>query len=889
MADRFSDKIFQALGQALQPAVVTDGDGFIVSMNGAAERTTGYQQSEALGLPFFRFLPDDVATEYDRILKKLATAIPVFVPGISIITKDGRVLKTSLSGYPLRNPEGVPPFCLFVFEDFSAHNGRAGEIHFLEKAVDGIGEGVIIADLEGTIVYSNQTVSGMFGYEKEQCLGRNISSLFVRRVKDSLTYEILSNTKKGGWEREVLAIRSDDTVFSARLKTSLLFPEQKEPAHIVGIIQDITKEVEMREELLAINRELSALYAVSTALAESIELDELLFISLVKVLEVMGMDVGTIRILEEETNDLVLRTHVRVSQEYLNRHRRIPVTGSVSGKVVRTGVPHLSSKDFSEPLEQQATLMEEGLYQVIIVPIRSKDKTLGTLTGGVYQRRESITQDMKLLVSIGSLIGVAVENALIFERADRLTKEKEVKVGEMSLLTDLSGALMTTIELNRLLYIVLTAATFGETFGFNRAAIFLVDEEEQAIVGKMGVGPTSAEEAGRIWVELEKEKLSLLEIVAKDYERQGSPDALQNRSVRKVTIPLARKDDVVVQSVLENKPVIVSDARTNPRVDEIMKRAMIGGEEFACIPIVTMDRPLGALLVDNIFNRKPIREEDIVLLNAFANQAGLAIQNSILYTNKERINRELREAQAKLLQQAKMVGLGEMASEMAHEIRNPLVSIGGFARKISQGAQDNPKIKRYSDIVVQEVMKLEHTLSNILSFPRDIPPNIAPIDFNAMVRDTLGLVVDDLSAKKITLTLSLDEAIPPIEADSDQLRQVFLNLFYNAVQAMEEKGGTLTVKSSMEEIGAVTYVRAEVSDTGPGVSSEIIGNIFKPFFTTKKSGTGLGLAITHKIVTNHNGSIDIVNRPEGGASFIVELPVKQPREPGGENQQEQGQ
>ncbi len=116
----------------------------------------------------------------------------------------------------------------------------------------------------------------------------------------------------------------------------------------------------------------------------------------------------------------------------------------------------------------------------------------------------------------------------------------------------------------------------------------------------------------------------------------------------------------------------------------------------------------------------------------------------------------------------------------------------------------------------------------------------------------------------------------PIEADSDQLRQVFLNLFYNAVQAMEG-GGEMTVVTTVEQIGSVPYVRAEVRDTGPGVTSDVIGSIFKPFFTTKKSGTGLGLAITHKIIINHGGNIDIINRPEGGASFIVELPVTQPK------------
>jgi PAS domain S-box-containing protein len=830
------------------PVVVTDGDGFVVYLNETAEQATGYHMSEALGLPLSRFFPDEGAGECARIIKVLSGGLPVFVPRLSLSRKDGTGLTTSLSAYPLAEREGIPRFSLFILKDPFAGARSRGGVRLVEQAVDTIREGVVITDLEGTIIYSNKTISKMFGYDEGQYVGHNISGLFVLQAAENLTYDILSNTLNGSWEREITAIRRDGGQFNARLKTSLFFQEEKQPAHIVCTIQDITKEVEMREELLVANRELSALYAVSTALAESIELDELLFISLVKVLEVMGMDAGIVRLVDEATGDLLVRTHVGVSDEYLNRYRRMPAERSVSGKVVKTGVPNLSSKDIPEQVEEQALLMTEGFYQVIVVPIRSKDKTLGTLSAGVFVRRASITQDMKLLVSIGSLIGVAVENAMIFERADRLSGEKDLKVAELSLLTDLSGALMTTIELDRLLYIVLTAATFGETFGFNRGALFLVDEERQALVGRMGVGPTSAEEAGRIWADLEDQKPSLFEIVKKDFERHGSPDTIQNRALRRVTIPLNRSDDIVVNSVLENRPIIVSNARTNAGVNDVMRRALEGGDEFACVPIVAQDRPLGALLVDNVFNKKPI---------------------------KERVNRELREAQTKLLQQAKLVGLGEMASEMAHEIRNPLVSIGGFARKISEAAGDDSKLRRYSDIVVKEVKTLEHTLSNILSFPRDIPPHIESVDFNGVVRDTLGLVVDDFTAKKIALMQHLDEHLPSIEADPEQLRQVFLNLFFNAVQAME-KGGTLTVRTSKEDIGGHAFVRAEVSDTGPGVPSDVMGNIFKPFFTTKRAGMGLGLAITHRIITAHGGNIDIVNPPEGGATFIVELPEKQP-------------
>ncbi len=155
--------------------------------------------------------------------------------------------------------------------------GGSEEVRFLEKAVESIREGVVITDISGTIVYVNEAIRSLFGYDDLDMIGRNITALFVSHDHDSLSHEILENTINGSWEREMSAVGNQGAQFVVRLKTSLLFPENRQPAHIVGIIQDITKEVEMREKLISTNRELSALYAVSTALAETIELDELLF------------------------------------------------------------------------------------------------------------------------------------------------------------------------------------------------------------------------------------------------------------------------------------------------------------------------------------------------------------------------------------------------------------------------------------------------------------------------------------------------------------------------------------------------------------------------------------------------------------------------------------
>jgi PAS domain S-box-containing protein len=884
MTDIPSLKIAGVLKNFPEPMFITDRDGFILFQNVAAVKATGYTKSEMLGLPIFRLISE----EYKELLKEeLIKVIAQESPsalGVDLTVKDGTKLNVNFTLSPITtdSDEGESEACLFFIKNFSPptlSTTDESSIHFLIATLNVLKEGVVVTDLTGKISFANPMAESMFAYATDQLMGLNLKVLFPPIDKKNISGEIIEKTLSGQWEGELVATKKDDNKINVRLATIIIRDSHNNPSLIICVIQDISKEIELQRKLVHINKELTALYAVSTTLSESIEISELLNVSLSKVLEVMEMDKGIIRIVEEETGDLVLKAHVGVSIEYLRQHGRMPKEGSISGRVAKTGVPYLADRNIESDPERDVALIREGLHQTIIIPLRSKDKTLGTMSVGGYNPRTSTFQDIKLLTSIGNLFGVAIENALIFEKADMLSKEKAIKIVELTLLSDLSHALMTTIELDKLLYIVLTTVTMGESFGFNRAALFLVDENENSIVGRMGVGPINKEDAGRIWAELEKKRYKLQELVKNGFEEHGSPDSIQNRAIQKIQIPLSDVDDVLVRSITENRPIIVRNVKTNPHVSKKMTALLMGDEEFACVPIVVTDKPLGVLLVDNVFNRKPIVEEDTNLLWAFANQAGLAIQNSLLYTNLSKINLELRKAQAKLLQQAKLVGLGEMATEIAHEIRNPLVSVGGFARKLSKHAGDNKKLKQYSDIIVEEVNKLEHTLLNVLLLQQEIPPNFEEVDLNGIISDTLNLVKAELAPIGIELVINLEDSLPKIEADSAQLRQVFLNLTYNAIQAMEE-GGKLGVttsleEASLEEANTKKYVKTVVEDTGVGVPEKLIEDIFKPFFTTKSTGTGLGLAITHKIITNHGGKIEILNKPEGGASFIVEIPVKQ--------------
>ena len=453
--------------------------------------------------------------------------------------------------------------------------------------------------------------------------------------------------------------------------------------------------------------------------------------------------------------------------------------------------------------------------------------------------------------------------------SERSTSEKESIVKELSLLYELSQALMTTIKLDDLFHITLAAVTMGKGLGFNRAMLFLVSENKKLIEGKIGVGQDSAEEAGKVWKELAENGKGFLEWV-KSHRRwkTSKVSSLIDRTVREVKLPLREESGLLAEAVLFEKTFISG----NPHQDSIISQQIfsrVPAAPYALVPVCGKKGAIGVIMVDNLFNQKPITEHDVKLLTMLANQAGLAIENSRLYENLGVMNEELRVAQEKLIQNEKFATLGMMSSVVVHEIKNPLVAIGGFARRLEKSST-TPTEKSYSKIIVKEVERLEKTLTDILIFSKEPKFDLKANNLNQILEDTLTLVSENLDDTGIQVEKNLSPDLPLILCDFQQIKQVFINLFYNSIETMEE-GGTLTMKSYpvWEDNTAVI----EVSDTGKGIPAEVLNNIFNPFFTTRDKGVGLGLSIVQKIISYHRGSIEARNNLEKGVTFTIRLPL----------------
>lgn len=226
------------------------------------------------------------------------------------------------------------------------------------------------------------------------------------------------------------------------------------------------------------------------------------------------------------------------------------------------------------------------------------------------------------------------------------------------------------------------------------------------------------------------------------------------------------------------------------------------------------------------------------------------------------------QAEEQLRRADRLSALGELSASMAHEIRNPLGSIRGAAEILRDSCGEDKAKHEFIQILIKETERLNRIVQEILGFARPKQPEFQLIDLNQEIESVLNLVAQQAKKSGVTIERKLDPAIGRRDLDSSLLKQAFLNLVLNGIQAMPG-GGTLTVESRiMHDI-----IEISISDTGVGISEEDKKKLFRPFFTTKQNGTGLGLAITYKIIENHRGTIDVTSRPGNGTMFRVKIPV----------------
>ncbi|GER93513.1 hypothetical protein A45J_1259 [hot springs metagenome] len=588
--------------------------------------------------------------------------------------------------------------------------------------------------------------------------------------------------------------------------------------------------------------------------------------------------------------------------------------------------------------------------------------------------------------SNGNVIGVSGIARDITEKK-RIEKELLRKNNELSRLFFISSAMRGTLELDKLLRMVLTAVTMGDGLGFNRAMLFLLDDNKNLLKGAMGVGPSSHEEAWQIWSRLSMEHKNLHSLINEIDDSPLRKDSFIDRLCCGIEISLD-EDTILTRAVKEKKAFNVTDVHSEPLSDPVLIQ-QLGTMAYAVVPLISRDRVIGILWVDNLFSRRPITEHDMEFLKGFTDQIASAIENARLFehvaqaeqelenifesisdylyvtdinftvrkVNKavvELLNRpvdeivgkksfevfrdvseqwslcaykeeikgtvtqelfdpktgktyliscspvlnksrdvigsvhlikditEMKVLREKVASAQRMAALGEMAAKVAHEIRNPLLSIGGFARRLEKRLDGD--LKENARIIVNEVQRLEGILNDTLSFVKSARLNKKLVDINEIIDGIINLMEPTVYDRGNALIKEIEY---PVEAfiDYDRIKEAVLNIVNNANQATDN--GSIMIRAyvrktySDSETDLFEHRREkkeaviEVEDTGCGIRKEDIDRVFDPFFTTRPTGTGLGLSITKRIIEEHGGKIEVESVWGKGTKFKIYLPLEE--------------
>jgi len=435
----------------------------------------------------------------------------------------------------------------------------------------------------------------------------------------------------------------------------------------------------------------------------------------------------------------------------------------------------------------------------------------------------------------------------------------------------MNNAYLTVHELDGVLRAILIGITAQEGLGFNRAFLFMF-EPDGSLRGRMAIGPASPEEAGQVWADIAAQGLSFDDIL---YHRSNGPgDSALNEMARKMTIPIGMSDHVVMVAGRERISIVITDGHGEKGVNTYDLPAMLGCGHFLVTPLVSPDRAIGVIIADNCITGAAIGDNDIKRLEIFASQASLAIERTILHQEMlekiaelEKVTRELAKSRDQIVDMERYSAIGHMTAQLAHDIRNPLASIGAAASWLEKKCEE-PRYRRFLEIIVKEVLRIEAVLKSMSAFASDAGLSLARQELAPLVEEALLALHPELEKAAI-----VREFIQPpdeifVNVDAAKIREAFLLLIKNSILAMPG-GGSLRVEVGHGDGQAMVAFHHKDLLNG---YKDIHGQAAEPFHGSLLYKLALYLAMARRTVSQHGGNILLSLSGEGDTITRVILP-----------------
>ncbi len=456
-----------------------------------------------------------------------------------------------------------------------------------------------------------------------------------------------------------------------------------------------------------------------------------------------------------------------------------------------------------------------------------------------------------------------------------LQGELDARNREFQFLHEVSSTIQSSLDLDEIISLALTAITAGQGFGLNRAILLLVDQDRQTLAGYVAVGPRRREDAERIWREIEENHYSLQEMASRFFEQKMAKEKENFRDLLEMlSLPLARKDHLFIQTLNGRKTRHIKNLWEEPDVDR-HQVAALEVDEIVLVPLRSRNRRVGLLLADNVINRRPISKLDLASLETFALPVSFAIERAALHEQLQEelgktreANRRLEEQQDLMVRMEKMALVGKIVSHFAHSIRNPLMIIGGFARSLSKNMAPDDERRRYIESIVRETRKLEEVLREALNYSEALHPTCDSWDTNQLVTTVYSGLHEELERHRIAGRLDLGSNLPQVQMDFKQMSFCLRSILVNAIEAMTD-GGSLVVSTVRHD----DSLRIIVRDTGEGLESSVVQSIAEPFAAGNGKTTSLSLSLCTRILQGHGGQLLIDSVPGRGTTVSLSLPL----------------
>jgi signal transduction histidine kinase len=355
-------------------------------------------------------------------------------------------------------------------------------------------------------------------------------------------------------------------------------------------------------------------------------------------------------------------------------------------------------------------------------------------------------------------------------------------------------------------------------------------------------------------------------------EEKGSYSLFESKNIKMTaSTPELSKDDPLPHYLKKIGEIIIKEelakgANISELNDVIKKMSLLEAE--MSIPLISKGQLIGMINLSHKFNKDIYSHEDIELLSTLANQTAIAIENARLYE-------DLRKSKSYIRRADRLASLGTLTAGLAHEIRNPLVAIKTLTQLLPERLDDEEFRTQFLQIASGEVDRISSLVNELLEFARPSDPKLELENINTILDGMLLLASTETKKKQINIIKNFASDLPPVQIDREQIKQVFLNILLNAVDATRENGKITVKTQSFIKPGGEPFAQIEFTDTGCGIPEEYLEDIFNPFFTTKSTGSGLGLSISNQIIQDHRGYIDVESQLDKGSSFFINLPVNQ--------------